>query len=188
MAKVELNESLGALRGKIDGWVYRKQNGQTVVTSYTAPNTAKPSVAQKKARARFRAAHAYATEVLSDPLRRLVYQKLGAERKRPPNALLASNFLTPPRIEKIDAAAYTGRAGEAIRIVAFDAIAVCAVTVSIRPINGAVLESGEALNDHGVWSYRATANAPAGTPLRVEVTARNHARAEARQIIEHRAG
>lgn len=61
------------------------------------------------------------------------------------------------------------------------------MTVSIRSFDGVVLGSGEAVNDHGVWNYRATANAPAGTPLQIEVTARNHARTEARQILEHRA-
>ena len=184
MAKVELNHSVSALRGKIDDWVYRQQNGQTIVTPYRAPKARPASPAQQQARARFQAAHAYATEVLSDPLRRLVYQKLGADRKRPPNALLASNYLTPPVIAQIETSAYRGRAGELIRVVAFDAIAVAAVVVSIRTSEGVPIESGESSNDHGVWSYRTTANAPARSPLQIEVTARNHARAEAQQTTQ----
>ena len=187
MAKVELPETLGALRGKIDGWVYRKQDGQTIVSSYRAPKTRTPSAAQKKARARFQAAHAYATEVLSDPLRRRVYQKLGAIHKRPPNALLASNFLTPPEIEVVETSGYTGRVGSELGIVAFDSIAVASVTVAIRGPDGALFETGEATSEHGVWSYRATANAPATGRVQVEVTVRNRAGAEARQIIEARA-
>ena len=187
MAKIELHETLGALRGKIDGWVYRKQDGQTIVAPYRAPKTRTPSAAQKEARARFQAAHAYAAEVLSDPLRRRVYQKLGAERKRPPNALLAANFLTPPEIDFIESSGYTGREGSEIRIVVFDPIAVATVTVAIRGPNGAVIESDEATSENGVWTYRARANAPATGRLQFEVTARNRANAEARQIVEARA-
>lgn len=186
MAKIELNESIGALRGRIDDWVYRQQHGQTIVTPYRTPKIRKPSPAQKQARARFQAAHAYLTEVLSDPLRRLVYQKLGADRKRPPNVLLASNYLTPPVIAQIETSAYTGRVGELIRVVAFDAIAVAAVTVTLRTSDGVGIESGEAVNDHGVWSYRTKTTARAGSPLQLEVTASNHARAEARQTVEKR--
>ena len=188
MAKVELAPSLGALRGKIGRWVYRQQDGQTIVSPYRAPKKKTPSAAQKEARARFQAAHAYATQVLADPLRRRVYQKLGSLYKRPPNALLASNFLTPPEIEIIEASHYTGRAGSTLGIVVFDPIAVASVTVAVRGPNGALLESGEATSEHGVWRYLATVDAPVSGRLQVEVTARNRARAEARQIVEVRAG
>jgi hypothetical protein len=183
MAKVKLNETLGSLKGKIDGWVYRQQHGQTIVTRYRAPRATKQSAAQKQTRVRFQAAQAYAAEVLADPLQRLVYQKLGADRKRPPNALLVSNFLTPPVIEKIEASTYEGRAGGIIKIVAFDPIEVTAVTVAIRGSDGAQIESGDAEHEHGVWSYRTTANALAATTLQIEVTARNRARAEAKQTV-----
>jgi hypothetical protein len=183
MAKVELNENLGGLRGKIDDWVYRRQNGQTIVTSYRAPRKTKQSAAQKQTRLKFQAAQAYAAEVLADPLQRLVYQKLGADRKRPPNALLVANFLTPPVIEKIETSGYQGRAGGVIRIVAFDPIEVAAVTVTIREPNGTRVESGDAEHSHGVWNYRTTAHAPSAVPLHIDVAARNRARTEAKQTV-----
>ena len=183
MAKVELNRELGGLRGKIDGWVYRQQAGQTIVARYQAPRKGKQSVAQKRTRTRFQAAQAYAAEVLADPLQRLVYQKMGADRKQPPNALLVSNFLTPPVIERIDAAAYHGRTGGIIRIVALDPIEVTAVAVTLRGPDGAQIESGQAGHVHGVWTYRATVDAPANTLLQIEVSARNRADAEARQTV-----
>jgi hypothetical protein len=187
MAKVELNESIGALRGKIDGWVYRRHHGQTIVAPYRVPKSTGQSPAQKQTRVRFQAAQAYAAEVLADPLRRLVYQNIGATWKRPPNALLIANFLTPPVIEAIGAAAYEGRAGAIIRIAALDPIAVAGVTVTIRGSPGVVIESGEAGDDHGVWSYRTTADAPANSVLQIEVTARNRARAEAKQVVQAQA-
>jgi hypothetical protein len=183
MAKVELNEMVGGLRGKIDGWVYRKQDGQTIVTPYKAPRANKQSAAQKKTRVRFRQAQAYAATVLADPLWRAVYQKLGADRKRPPNALLVANFLTPPVIDRIDLSTYRGRAGGIIRIVAFDSIEVCAVVVTIRDSRGTELEAGAATSEHGVWSYHATMTASADAELQIEVTARNRAGAEAKQSV-----
>jgi hypothetical protein len=183
MAKVELNRELGGLRGKIDGWVYRQQGGQTVVARYQAPRKGRQSAAQKRTRTRFQAAQAYAAEVLADPLQRLVYQKLGADRKRPPNALLVANFLTPPVIERIDAAAYHGRVGGVVKVVAFDPIEVAAVTVTIRGADGAPIESGDADHVHGVWAYRATIDAPANQLLQIEISARNRARAEAKQTV-----
>lgn len=183
MAKVELNRELSGLRGKIDGWVYRQQAGKTIVARYQAPRKAKQSAAQKRTRIRFQAAQAYAAEVLADPLQRLAYQKLGADRKRPPNTLLVSNFLTPPVIERIEASAYQRRVGGIIRIVVFDPIEVTAVSVTLRGPDGARIESGDADHAHGVWTYRATVDAPANTPLQIEVSARNRARAEATQTV-----
>jgi hypothetical protein len=153
------------------------------VARYQAPRNGKQSVAQKRTRTRFQAAQAYAAEVLADPLQRLVYQKLGADRKRPPNALLVSNFLTPPVIERIEASAYQGRVGGIIRIVVFDPIEVTAVSVTIRGPDGSRLESGDASHEHGVWTYRATVDGPANTLLQIEVSARNRARPEAKQMV-----
>ena len=150
MAKVDLNSTVGGLRGKLDGWVYRQYNGQTVVAPHRVPKKTKPSAGQAERRERFRAAQAYAAAVLADPVKRLVYQKLGAERKRPPNALLISNFLTPPVIEAVDLGSYQRGAGQEIKVIATDAIEVVAVKVRIRDAQGSELESGPAAKDHGV--------------------------------------
>ena len=132
MAKVDLNPSIGGLSGKVDGWVYRRQNGQTVVMAHRPPKEDRPSPAQQDGRARFRAAQAYAAGILSDPLWRAVYQKLGAERKRPPHTLLISNFLTPPIIERVELNRYDGGVAHAIKVVATDAIEVVEVAINIR--------------------------------------------------------
>lgn len=96
--------------------------------------------------------------MLADPLKQLVYRKLGVERKRPPNTLLISNFLTPPTIDSIDLSGHAGHAGRTIQILAIDTIEVVDVTVRIRDLNGAAIESGSAAKDHGMWIYRTTAN------------------------------
>jgi hypothetical protein len=186
MAKIELNAAVGAIRGKMDGWVYRQHHGQTVVQPHRILEKGEPTAAQHNQRERFRAAQAYAAEVLANPLRRQEYQKLGAERKRPPNTLLVANFLTPPVIEQVELSGYAGGLGEPIWVVATDAIEVVDVTVAIRGADDVVIESGPAAKDHGVWVYRTTTAVPANLPRQIEVTARNRARAEVKRTVEKR--
>src|SRR5450631_172262 len=99
MAKVKFNASLAQVQGKVDQWVYRQHNGQSLVAPYQKPED-NPTPAQTGNRQRFRDAQAYAKSVLADPLKRLAYRRLGAARGCPPNALLVSNFLNPPVIEE----------------------------------------------------------------------------------------
>jgi hypothetical protein len=179
MAKIELNDGLRRIRGKIDGWVYRNLNGQVVAHAYREPEKGTPSTAQLSQRDRFRAAQAYAADVLADPLRRRVYQRLAAERKCPANALIARSYLTPPTIELIELAAYSGRSDECIQVLAFDNVEVTDVSLCIRSSAGTVIESGAAVKHHGVWTYHTTASLPEGTSVTVEVTARNPAGATA---------
>jgi hypothetical protein len=186
MAKVELNDGLKRIRGKIDGWVYRNLNGQVVAHAYREPAKDAPSTAQLSQRERFRAAQAYAADVLADPLRRRVYQKLAAERKCPVNALVAASYLTPPTIELIELAAYSGRPDERIQVLAFDQVEVTDISVCIRASDGAVIETGAAIKQHGVWMYRTTASVPPGMAANVEVTARNPAGAAAVRTAESR--
>lgn len=184
MAHIELSGAVGKLTGKLDGWLYRQVNGRTVVQRHRGPAREGPSAAQQNQRERFRAAQQYAAEVLAHPLRRLAYQKLGRARQRPPNALLVSNFLNPPVLEMIELNGYEGGAGHLIEIVALDAIAVAEVTVRILTAAGALVEAGRAVPDHDLWTYRTTQRVPAGTSWRVEVSARNRARAEAVATVE----
>ena len=190
MAKIELNESLGTIRGKIDGWVYRNLHGQVVAHAYRAPKPAGPSVRQAGARDRFRAAQAYAAEVMAHPLRRAVYLKLGAVRKCPVNALLVSNFLTPPSIDTIVLTRDTADDIGTIEIVATDPVEVTAVTVRVLDDEGHAIEAGAATKDNGIWIYRLTkaggeakpegaGSKTVGGEWSIEVTARNPAQATA---------
>jgi hypothetical protein len=186
MARITLNPTINGLSGKMDGWVYRQQNGRTSVMPHHPQKPGRPTAAQRKGRERFRAAHAYASEVLSDPLRRELYQNIGAARNQPPNALLISIFLTPPTIERIERNGYDGRAGHALKAIVTDAIEVVDVSFQLRTTAGAVLESGPAVKDHGIWLYHTTSQLPAGAECQIEITARNRARAEGKAIVAAR--
>ena len=113
----------------------------------------------------------YAKRVLADPLQRELYQQLGAARKQPPNALLISNFLHPPTVDRIELVGYRGQPGDPIKVLATDDIEVVSVTVAIRAAGGAPVETGPATKVHGVWVYTATTRAPEGRSLVIEATA-----------------
>jgi hypothetical protein len=85
-----------------------------IVSDY--PRKDRSSAAQRKGRARFKAALANAKSMLADPLKRERYGRLAAERKTPTNALLIANFLNPPTIDRVDLSAYRGRAGSIVRV------------------------------------------------------------------------
>ena len=184
MAKITLNPTIQSLSGKIDGWVYRQQNGKTSVMPHRPRRKTKETVAQRKGRDRFRAAHTYASQVLADPLRRELYQKIGVTRNLPPNAVLISNFLTPPIIERIEKNAYDGQPGHTLQVLATDAIEVIGVSLQLLTPAGKVLESGPAIKDHGIWVYRTTTTLPQAQHCTWEVTARNRAGAEAKLSVQ----
>ena len=175
MAKAILNSSLAGISGRVSSFVYRQQNGQTVIVPHTVRKD-RPSKSQKTNRNRFSEAKDYAKAVLADPLRRACYRRLAAERKCPSNALLIANFLNPPTIELVELSDYQGRAGDQIRVVAQDPIEVVSVTVTLRLAStGKVLESGVATRDHDVWVYRCSAAAANVHEVRVEIAATNRA-------------
>lgn len=175
MAKAILNSTLAGISGRVSSFVYRQQNGQTVILPHTVRKD-RPSKAQKTNRNRFSEAKDYAKAVLADPLRRERYRRLAAQRKCPSNALLIANFLNPPTIELVELSEYRGRVGDRIRILAEDPIEVVSVTVTLRAAStGKVLESGSATRDHDVWVYRCTAAAENLREVRIEITAANRA-------------
>jgi hypothetical protein len=156
--------------GRVGRLVFRRQGDQTIV-QMGGERYAKPSKAQKKRQGLFKDAADYAKKVLSDPLQQAIYRGLGAERNQPPNALLISNYLNPPKVDLIELSGYHRKAGDVVKVLATDDIEVVSVTVRILDADGAVLEAGPASKVHGVWIYRATVSAPARESLTIEAIA-----------------
>jgi hypothetical protein len=86
-------------------------------------------------------------------------------------ALTVADFLNAPAVDEIDLSAYTGKAGETIRITASDDFGVAGVAVAIHDTYGAVLEQGAATATDGVWNYVTTTSLPAGHQVSIDVTA-----------------
>ena len=171
MAKVALNSSLRSLSGAIDNWVFRQVNDRTVISRQHKGPAPQPSPAQLLQRQRFKRAQEYAVTVLSDPCQRRAYEAIGAERKRRPDKILESDFLTPPVVDLIELSGYKGRAGNLIRVLASDDVEVVSVKVALRDAQGTVVEEGPAAKIHGVWVYSVTTHAPEPASLAIEATA-----------------
>lgn len=174
MAKVDPASLLNHTTGRIGDLVVRQRGQQTLVQLRSRqPDQQNPSADQGVQRDRFKQAAQYAAKMLADPLVQEHYRQLGTQRRTPPNALLISNFLTPPSVDKVDTSAYHGRAGDLVRVLATDDIEVVSVSVTIRNAAGETIESGAAQKDHGVWSYTATLTVPGRQGLVIEAVARD---------------
>lgn len=174
MATAKLNQALGSLSGKLDGWVYRQVKGKTVVAGAPNPEVpAEPSQAQLAQRKRFTAAQAYMKQVLADPCQREAYEAMARALGRRADKLVAGDFLNPPVVDRIDLSGYHGQPGDLIRVLATDDVEVVSVEVVLKTAAGAVLERGPATKLHGVWRYAATLPAPAGQRITIHATAKD---------------
>jgi hypothetical protein len=78
------------------------------------------------------------------------------------------DYLTAPKIHRIDASHYQGRRGDTISILASDDFAVVAVHIVIRTTDGAIIEQGAA-TQNGSWVYTATRSRRANESVTIEV-------------------
>ena len=74
-----------------------------------------------------------------------VYVRTAVERGMTPYALAVADWYGAPKVLEIDVDAWTGNAGETIRVRARDNVCVARVLVTVRDAEGTVLESGEAV-------------------------------------------
>jgi hypothetical protein len=82
-----------------------------------------------------------------------------------------TDYLKAPIIHDIALALYQGHPDDEIIVHASDDTQVVSVTVTIKNMVGAIVERGTARLYDGAWIYDATARAPVGQPLTIEVTA-----------------
>src|SRR4051812_25051123 len=130
--KVKLHPHIQGLSGTFDDWVYRQVGDQVFVSPKPDPREHPASETQIGTRTRFREAVAYAKKVLADPCQNEVYAELARLRGRRADKLLTSDYLTPPEIRRIDLSSFHGKAGNRIRVIAFDDIEVVGVSVRIE--------------------------------------------------------
>ena len=185
MAKAKLNGALDSLTGKVDGWVYRRMRGQTVVASAPEPTRNPPSKALRKVRLRFAAAQEYAKAVLKDPCQREAYDHLAKALNRRADKIIAGDFLNPPVVHRIDLTQYRGRPGDSIAVIATDDVEVVSVEVVLTTAAGTVLERGPAAKTHGVWRYTASIAIPPGEHVTITAVARDRPAHEGRATVDY---
>jgi hypothetical protein len=158
MAKQKGNVVTHGLRGKVGGLlVFRQVDGETIVSKI--PESSKNvTEGQKKHQKRFQQATIYGKSAVSDPQLKELYDA-AAKKKKGLTAynVAVADFLNAPDIENVDLSAYTGAAGDEIKIIASDDFAVKAVQVSISNVDGTLIEKGYASQSLGnLWIYHAT--------------------------------
>jgi hypothetical protein len=167
MAIATLQGPVGPISGTLHGITYVSWNGKQILRRKARP--ARRSPGQSIQPQRLRQAAAYWRAVLRDPARKAVYFSLPHVPGLGPYQFCIRDFCRPPALEAIDASGYSGKAGEALQILATDDTKVAEVRVRIAGMDGTVWEEGSATADGGPdrWVYRATRDIPPGQAVSI---------------------
>jgi hypothetical protein len=156
MAKQERNVVTHGLSGKIgDLLLFRQRGGKTIVSKI--PEFSK-TVSEKQATQRklFQQAVIYAQTAIASPEMEELYKTVAKKKGKYPFNVAVADFLNAPDIHDIDLSEYTGSAGDRIRIIVNDDVAVKSVKVEIHNADGSLVEEGEAVQIAGsLWIYTA---------------------------------
>jgi len=172
MAKVKLNPVMEQMRGKIGDLVFKRYEGEVIVSRKSNQTGGTPTAGQIAHRERFRLAAVYATGVFAVPADKKLYEDVATARRKPAFAVAVGDYLNAPTIDVVDLAAYTGKIGDPIVIRASDDFEVVSVAVVIRTAERGILEQGPATLSQGAWRYVAqtTVDLTAGA-LAIDITA-----------------
>lgn len=175
MGKTPVNTALGSVRGKIDDWVYRVLEGETVIARRPRRETPLvPTTSQLTVREMFRRAADYAKSVYADPIRKQEYLELALRKGVSKSRLfsfIVQDYTNPPVIAGVDVTEYLKQAGNIIRVYATDNGELTEVKVTLKDPAGAVLEEGGTERVDAFWQFEATTTIPAATRVTVVVTA-----------------
>jgi len=137
-----------------DQYVLRRKNGKSLMTKLPEKSKLPMTEAQKRVKANFRAASAFAREKLSEPVMRAAYLKKGNGVRSAYNVAM-SDFFNPPVINLINVSFYNGHAGDVIMVEAVDDFRVERVILTLSDENNNVLETGDCIHtgDGPEWVY-----------------------------------
>ncbi len=174
MAKVRLNPIMEQVRGQVGDLVFRRFGDEVVMSR--KPNTEGRvwTEAQMAQREQFRQAALYGKMVIADPQAKAVYEAEAQARGVPVFSVMVADFFNAPSVDEIDVSGYAGKVGDPIIVRASDDFEVTGVTVVMSTGDGQAVELGAAVETpakSGRWMYTATQAVPAGTAVRIAVTA-----------------
>jgi hypothetical protein len=174
MSKARLHPSLLELKGAMGDMVFKKRRGKVYVSIKSQGTTGEPSEAQLAQRKVFKKAVNYAKSVMADETSRAFYEDLAQRRETTARALCIGDYLNAPSVDEVDFSKYKGNVGDRILITINDDIGVVDVNVKLTKIDGALIESGKAVEDgagSGNWEYAATVPVPLGTDIFISAEA-----------------
>ena len=150
MAKVRQNIIMQGLSGSLGDQLILKQDkgGRTIISAKPTfhPNR-EFSDAQKLQRSAFREASAYGRSAQGHPL----YAQKAAGTPMSAYNIAMADWFHAPEVLDIDLSAWSGQAGQIIRIKAIDDVLVTQVGVAIMDGQGTLLEQGPATRADGLW-------------------------------------
>lgn len=139
--------------------VFREWDGKTIVSKSPKHKMRIRSAAEAATQERFRLASGYAKGVMTNPDQSLAEAyALALKPRQNVYSRALADCLSPPVVRSIDVHNYQGEAGDKIAIRAVDDFRVTKVIVEIYAADGALLESGEAVQELNCldWGYTAT--------------------------------
>lgn len=157
------NNSLitGKFRGSLGKQlVFRDWAGKTIVAKSPASRKGAPTAAQEETLQKFQLASRYAKAILQNPDQSLAQAYANALKPRQNVYSRAmEDFLSSPVVKSIDTRNYTGAEGDTIIVRALDDFRVTNVRVEIRDSTGALVDTGNAVqNTNGIdWTFTAAA-------------------------------
>ena len=173
--KFKLNRAFREASGELDGLVYRNVRGKVVVSRKPDTSNVVYSENQIAHRQRFKQAAAYGKSVMADAETRELYEAAAKAKDMPVFALTVADYFNAPTIDMLDLSAYNGQVNDIIKISASDDFGVQTVHVSIADENGALIESGYAMETAegaGLWVYVSIASVESNVTVTVVATDR----------------
>lgn len=170
MAHADIDTALGAIHGKLDGFVYRTYRGRTFICK--KPEFAGPRApGQLETQATFAEGSAFADLVKADPELRAFYGAAGKRRRNNYRQMAISDYFSVPEIVRFDATDYSPATGGPLKVSALEKVEVARVHVALLAADGTCVLEGEALGiQPHVWDVPPlTTGVP--IPVRAVVTA-----------------
>ena len=147
--------------GRVGDIVLRNYGGRSVMSKRPDCSKVIKSPAQLANQAKFAKANKYSKAVKNDPQRSKDYSEKKKKTKyKDVYHEAMSDFMTKPKVRKIDLVSYRGQKGNVIRISAWDKFRVETVNVMILNKTGQLIEKGPAVampfSGNREWDYTAT--------------------------------
>lgn len=130
---------------------------------------------QKSVQLKFKKCAAYAVYAINDPVLRPIYEAAARKGKSAYNVAHQDAY-TPPVIDSVSYALYSGEIGSSLGIDITNVVSVASVKVKIYKADGTLLEAGDAVPFMAAWQYVATADNDIVAGSMVVVTAIDLAR------------
>jgi hypothetical protein len=172
MGKLDPNSLIGLLRGKLGDLVFVPTKDGAVIVKHRPVRNAEFTPAELETHSAFRRAAAYVKRARQQPDLYGFYQALGTATGKRACDLAHSDCRHPPVIEDVMVSSYGGHPGDVIGVRATDNVGVISVVLTLRRLDGLVLEQGPAQPELGsAWGYTGQTAIPGNQTIWIEVVA-----------------